>query len=408
MASTALETKSVSRTREQLNERLHLSKAFEDAEKRCLANDVTGATKVIAMIYKPDGMKLAPQEFRRLLDVCFAQQGVLGDGIDCKLGSQNVCDWVSTCVNFDRCDSAPMAEVFAQLEDKSKAASDAELEDKAAVLAELEDKSEAESDGQPAVLAELDETSNATSGTELNMTSNATVGWLGGAKKPDGKTVKETLLVRALSYQPVTLQDVEQVVAEQLILALDQVERALLDPALEQKMPSSGIYVHIVPPIPGSTERDMKLIKVLFDSAVQTRLMAHAARLLKVKLESITVKVWVSAGESPLPLRLEARSESGWNAWALREQIAAKTGRPVGWVNVETEEEQAALSVETPLEAKLHAKRSSARRAGSTYIYDFLGLFRHALIQRWLAANPGKKGGAGWVDTSSSTLNISR
>ena len=68
-------------------------------------------------------------------------------------------------------------------------------------------------------------------------------------------------------------------------------ERALLDPAIEQKMPSSGIYVHIVPPIPGSTERDMKLIKVLFDSAVQTRLMAHAARLLKVKLESITVKV---------------------------------------------------------------------------------------------------------------------
>ena len=38
----------------------------------------------------------------------------------------------------------------------------------------------------------------------------------------------------------------------------------------------------------------------------------------------------------------------------------------MGWVNVETEEEQAELSAETPLEAKLHAKRSSARRAGST------------------------------------------
>ena len=37
--------------------------------------------------------------------------------------------------------------------------------------------------------------------------------------------MKETLLVRALSYQPVTLQNVEQVVAEQLLLALDQVDR---------------------------------------------------------------------------------------------------------------------------------------------------------------------------------------
>merc|ERR1719316_2303070 len=44
--------------------------------------------------------------------------------------------------------------------------------------------------------------------------------------------------------------------------------------------------------------------------------MAHAARLLKVKLESITVKVWVAAGESPRPLPPRpdpavARGESG-------------------------------------------------------------------------------------------------
>ena len=44
----------------------------------------------------------------------------------------------------------------------------------------------------------------------------------------------------------------------------------------------------------------------------------------------------------------------------------------------------------TTLEMKLMGKRSLARRANSTYVFDFLGLFRNALVRRGRAGALGE------------------
>lgn len=115
MSSVALVSKEVMHTRELLRERIQISKTADEAEQKCLSGDTVGAMKIIALSYRPGGMKMTQEEGRRLLNACFAQQDVLGEGIFCKLGSQDQCDWASACVEEGRCDSPPLGEALAQL-----------------------------------------------------------------------------------------------------------------------------------------------------------------------------------------------------------------------------------------------------------------------------------------------------
>ena len=74
---------------------------------------------------------------------------------------------------------------------------------------------------------------------------------------------------------------------------------------------------------------------------------------------------------------------------ALREKID-ENGRAVAWNDVETGEVRTDLYAMTTLEMKLMGKRSLARRANSTYVFDFLGLFRNALVRKGRAGALGE------------------
>merc|ERR1719506_2292427 len=170
------------------------------------------------------------------------------------------------------------------------------------------------------------------------------------------KNAAETLLVRSVTNLPVQLVDLEQTVYERFLECMDNIERAVLDPALSKKghMPSSRIFFHVLSPIVGCTERDLKLLRAMFDSAVKRRVITHAARILKYHVEAIEVKVWTAASDAgqPVAVRLFATADQGWEGVALREKIDEK-GLATAWNDVETGEVRTDLYAMTTLEMKL-------------------------------------------------------
>jgi len=195
----------------------------------------------------------------------------------------------------------------------------------------------------------------------------------------DKKTQK--LLVRAVSPALLAFDTLEQIVSRELLQAFDMIERAILDPKVDQKKPTSRVFVQFASPIPGSSEKDLKLVLTLFNNVVQSLVTKKSSMLLKLRLERVVVKVW---SDDKVPLKMVASSNNQWDSLGLKETLDEETGFAKEWLNIETKEQTTNYSMLTPLESKLHAKRSTARAAGSTYIYDFLSLFRIALTQAWL------------------------
>mmetsp|Transcript_38039 Transcript_38039/g.93045 ORF Transcript_38039/g.93045 Transcript_38039/m.93045 type:complete len:2078 (+) Transcript_38039:68-6301(+) len=203
--------------------------------------------------------------------------------------------------------------------------------------------------------------------------------------KPKTSAAGSTLLVRALCRNVVNLGDVEDAMSSQLLESFDRIERAQLDPVVEKLEPTARIFIHFTAPIHGCTERDLKLLKSIFNRALQRRVTAYGARLLKLRIEVVEIKVWAAASTPPIALRLIAKAADGWDGDALRENLDANSGKIVSWIDIDTNEERSDLYKTAPLEMKMHAKRAAARRANTTYIYDFPRLFRVALTQRWIA-----------------------
>lgn len=104
----------------------YMSKAADKAQHLCLANKVAEAMKVVALTVTPQrhmselSSQMPMEDTRRILKACFSSQGLVGEGDKCKLGSQNQCNWVSGCVNDNKCGAPPMPEILAQLKDQSK------------------------------------------------------------------------------------------------------------------------------------------------------------------------------------------------------------------------------------------------------------------------------------------------
>jgi len=196
----------------------------------------------------------------------------------------------------------------------------------------------------------------------------------------------ETILVRTVSPAVLTLDNFDEVVPQEVLQAFDDIERVNLDPAVDKKKPTSRIFVHFVSSMPGCTERDAKMILTSFNNMVQTLVTKKSSLLLKLRIERVELKVWVSTGKGPgtVPLKMLAAANTQWDSIGFKESVDETTGLPKEWFNVETRERTSNILSVTPLESKLHAKRHTARNAGSTYIYDFLTLFRVALTREWL------------------------
>merc|ERR1719272_2889782 len=81
---------------------------FSEAERRCKAGDVDGATQSMLLWWKPDVAKMTMEQSRRLLDVCIMQHGM---GHELGMATE----WAKRCMSESNCGSPPIGQVFAQM-----------------------------------------------------------------------------------------------------------------------------------------------------------------------------------------------------------------------------------------------------------------------------------------------------
>eukprot|EP01040_Poterioochromonas_malhamensis_P025709 gene25709-32132_t len=120
------------------------------------------------------------------------------------------------------------------------------------------------------------------------------------------------------------------------------------------------------------------------DSLVAT----YATRLLELRVDEIEVKLRVLDEKDPsrfVPIRLIASSSTG--GWLTREAyietVDPITGQTVQYCTVGADSAQTCVLDPYPSSNVLQKKRAVARRVGSTYAPDFLGLMEVALINTW-------------------------
>lgn len=98
-----------------------LNSVVAEAERRCAAKDIDGATKTLGLWYRPSQPSISTEQVRRLLDTCLARFGKLGEvgsapkGSHCMFESAQ-CNWAKQCLDNKNCESAPVKETVELLE----------------------------------------------------------------------------------------------------------------------------------------------------------------------------------------------------------------------------------------------------------------------------------------------------
>eukprot|EP00971_Amphidinium_carterae_P282965 5617295-Amphidinium_carterae.1 len=82
-----------------------------------------------------------------------------------------------------------------------------------------------------------------------------------GSPKTGGSATKDMVFARSVSYKTVDVNTLENLLEQELLSNLDNLDRANIDPTIEKRKPASSILVHVVLPISGCTDRDLKLLR---------------------------------------------------------------------------------------------------------------------------------------------------
>jgi acetyl-CoA carboxylase/biotin carboxylase 1 len=111
----------------------------------------------------------------------------------------------------------------------------------------------------------------------------------------------------------------------------------------------------------------------------------YATRLLKLRVDEIEVKLRIiDPVQGPVPVRLMASSATG--GWltreVYREYLDPVTGQTQQYCTLVGDQSVCVLDP-YPTSSILQTKRATARRVGSTYANDFLGLMEVALLNIW-------------------------
>ena len=199
--------------------------------------------------------------------------------------------------------------------------------------------------------------------------------------KPTGQKgpTPQVLFLRAisLSSQSVTPGGAERLV----IMGLDEIERASLDPRITSTT-SSRIFVNVIADVAEMTaENTISSFKEIMDKLISK----YANRILKLRVDEIEVKIRVRDENGDIiPIRLIASSSTG--GWltreAYREVLDPVSGQTLMFCTLNGNK---SVCVENPYPTSnvLQQKRNIARRVGSTYASDFLGLMEVSLINVW-------------------------
>lgn len=199
----------------------------------------------------------------------------------------------------------------------------------------------------------------------------------------------QVVFVRAISHSSglVTTTGASKALQQ----GLDELERAQSNAKVSLQS-SSRIFLHSLRELEGVT---LKEIASAFKTIIGDLKSQLAPRLLKLRVDDIEVKVRISAigedGEAKTQsLRLVASSMDGeWLKPAVYlERPDPITGITKEYCMIDTEAEGDGQSLMCFLNSygtsnAVQTKRAIARRVGSTYAYDFLGLIEVGLIAEW-------------------------
>jgi acetyl-CoA carboxylase/biotin carboxylase 1 len=168
---------------------------------------------------------------------------------------------------------------------------------------------------------------------------------------------------------------------------LDELERAQASAEVKPQS-SSRIYLHSLEEVKGITPEELT---ERFKEIIGNMKSALAQRLLRLRVDEIEVKFRISStGADGKPVtqtvRLVASSMGGeWlKPTTYIETPDPATGLPAGYCEVlESGSEESCFLDPYATTNIVQTKRSIARRVGSTYAYDFLGLMEVSLIGEW-------------------------
>ena len=203
--------------------------------------------------------------------------------------------------------------------------------------------------------------------------------------KPVRGGAPQVVFVRGISHSAGMVTDIGAMRAMQQ--GLDELERAQSN-AKVTRQSSSRIFLHSLYEIEGSSAIELARRFKEIMGTLKSRL---AARLLKLRVDEIEVKIRLAGtGEDGSPViqsvRLVASSIDGQylTSTAYLENPDPVTGVTTEFCLLE-ENGEASMCVLDPYDVSnlVQTKRANARRIGSTYAYDFLGLMEVGLLAEW-------------------------
>jgi acetyl-CoA carboxylase/biotin carboxylase 1 len=191
----------------------------------------------------------------------------------------------------------------------------------------------------------------------------------------------QSLFLRSVSTQAVAVD--EAGLESVLLTSLDRLEGALVNPRVGATA-SSRIFVHVIPEFtatsPGQAAESFK-------KHMPKLLSKYASQLIKLKVDEFEMKIRLATeGDEVQLVRLSASSMTG--EWlklnAYKEVPDPVTGQSMAFCTIGGDDEEEECLLEPYATSNnVQLKRSVARRVGTTYAYDFLGLFEKGLLSDW-------------------------
>jgi len=194
----------------------------------------------------------------------------------------------------------------------------------------------------------------------------------------------QVVFVRGISHAPGLISFAGS--RRALVQGLDELERAQTNPKVNNQA-SSRIFLHSLPEIVDMSAEEVASEFAEIMGQVKSRL---AARLLKLRVDEIEVKVRVQTTDgdgNPVieSVRLVATSVEGeWlKTSAFSERPDPITGVAKEFCVLGEGVDEVCMLDPYGSSNIIATKRAIARRVGSTYAYDFLGLLEVGLIGQW-------------------------
>ena len=210
--------------------------------------------------------------------------------------------------------------------------------------------------------------------------------YLGSEKtsKPVRGGPQQVVFLRSVSKTPglQTLRGAER----SLVHGFDELERAQANAKVKETA-STRIFHHSLEELEDVTPEE---VAEQFKSTMEILKSRHATRLLKLNVDEIETKVRIATTDEDgnqivIPVRLVASSMEGeWlKTTAYIEHPDPTTGMTRQFCVLGEDDSQMCILDPYETSNTIQTKRSIARRVGSTYAYDFLGLLEVGLIAQW-------------------------